>query len=173
MIERTRILREATIDDAHNLLVFLKQVGGESDFLTFDAKGLPFSEEQERAYLDARIHSQTNITLLALEGERIVGTLGLDTPSTERLRHRSEMGMSVLKEYWGQGVGTSLLEAMLSWIRDCPTGLRKIELTVREDNKRARALYKKFGFKEEGKVSRLVAIEGTFYDGITMGLLLD
>ncbi len=70
-------------------------------------------------------------------------------------------------------MGTALLEAMLSWIHDSPTGLRKIDLTVRADNEQALALYKKFGFTEEGKVSRLVQIEGIFYDGITMGLLLD
>lgn len=32
---------------------------------------------------------------------------------------------------------------------------------------------RKFGFQEEGKVTRLVVIGNTFYDGITMGLLLD
>lgn len=169
----TRIIREARIDDAKNLLAYLQQVGSESDNLTFDAKGLPFTEEQERQYLDSRMCSHNNITLLALEGERIIGSLGIDTPSSGRLSHRGEMGISVLKECWGQGVGSALLEAMLSWIHNHPTGLRKIDLTVREDNERAIALYKKFGFQEEGKVKRLVFIDNTFYDGATMGLLVD
>lgn len=173
MQEVKRVIREARGDDASALLDYLKQVGGESDGLTFDAKGIPLTVEQERAYLDARMCSENNITLLALEEERIIGSLGVDTPSFARFSHRGEMGISVLKECWGQGVGTALLAAMLSWIQENPTGLRKIELTVREDNRRARSLYEKFGFKEEGKLSRLVMIEGTFYDGITMGLLLD
>ena len=173
MEENRRSIREAGIDDAKNLLAYLQQVGSESDNLTFDAKGVPFTEEQERAYLDLRMCSPNTITLLAMEGEKIIGSLGIDTPSFERLSHRGEMGISVLKEYWGQGVGSALLEAMFSWIRDNPTRLRKIDLTVREDNDRAIALYKKFGFQEEGKVTRLVAIGNTFYDGITMGLLLD
>ena len=173
MEEVRRIIREARIDDASHLLSYLQKVGSESDNLTFDAKGLPFTEQQEREYLDLRMCSHNNITLLAMEGEKIIGSLGVDTPSFERLSHRGELGISVLKECWGQQVGSALLEAMLSWIRDCPTGLRKIDLTVREDNERALSLYKKFGFIEEGKISRLVAIEGTFYDGITMGLLLD
>lgn len=173
MEELPFIIREARIDDAKNLLAFLQKVGSESDNLTFDSKGLPFTEKQEREYLDLRICSLNNITLLAVEGEKIIGSLGIDTPSFERLSHRGELGISVLKECWGQGVGSALLEAVFSWIRDYPTGLRKIDLTVREDNERALALYKKFGFQEEGKVSRLVAIKNTFYDGITMGLLLD
>ena len=166
-------IREATADDAEKLLAYLQQVGGESDGLTFDAEGLPITVEQERQYLDMRICSANNITLLALEGERIIGSLGVDTPSIERFSHRGEMGISVLKECWGHGVGSALLEAMLSWIRDFPTGLRKIDLTVREDNRRAIALYKKFGFKQEGTIARFVLIDNTFYDGITMGLLLD
>jgi len=169
----TRTIREARIDDAQNLLTYLQKVGSESDNLTFDAKGIPFTLEQEREYLDRRMCSENNITLLALEGEKIIGSLGVDTPSFDRLSHRGEMGISVLKECWGQGVGSALLEAMLSWIQDCPTGLRKVDLTVREDNERALELYKKFGFQEEGRLSRVVQIENTFYDGITMGLLLD
>lgn len=168
-----RVIREARIDDAAALLAYLRQVGGESDGLTFDAKGLPFTVEQERQYLDMRMCSANNITLLALEGDRIIGSLGVDTPSFERFSHRGEMGISVLKECWGQGVGSALLEAMLSWIRDFPTGLRKIDLTVREDNRRAIALYRKFGFRQEGTIGRFVLIGSTFYDGITMGLLLD
>ncbi len=172
MEEVKRIIREARIDDAKNLLAYLQKVGSESENLTFDAKGIPFTLEQEREYLDRRMCSENNITLLALEGEKIIGSLGIDTPSFDRLSHRGEMGISVLKECWSQGVGSALLEALLSWIHECPTRLRKIEITVREDNERALALYKKFGFKEEGKISRLVVIDNTFYDGITMGLLL-
>ena len=173
MEEVKRIIREARIDDAKNLLMYLQQVGSESDNLTFDAKGLPFTEAQEREYLDLRMESHNNLTLLALEGEKIIGSLGVDTPIFERLSHRGELGISVLKECWGQGVGSALLEAMLSWIHACPTGLRKIDLTVRADNERAIALYRKFGFTEEGRLSRLVMIDNTFYDGITMGLALD
>lgn len=173
MEEIKRVIREARGDDAANLLLYLQQVGNESENLSFDAKGIPFSEMQEREYLDNRMRSHNNITLLALEGEKIIGSLGIDTPASERLSHRGELGISVLKECWGQGVGSALFEALHSWIRDFSTGLRKIDLTVRADNERAIALYKKFGFKEEGKVSRFVAIGGSFSDGITMGLLLD
>ncbi len=173
MSEIFRVVREARIDDAAALLSYLKQVGSESDGLTFDAKGLPFTVQQEREYLDRRMCSSNNITLLALEDEKIIGSLGVDTPCFERFSHRAEIGISVLKECWGQGVGSALLGAMLAWIDDCPTGLRKIDLTVREDNRRAIALYRNFGFQEEGRVSRFCMVGNIFYDGITMGLLLD
>ncbi len=103
MDEVKRIIREARIDDAKNLLVYLQQVGGESEDLTFDAKGVPFTEKQEREYLDRRMCSYNNITLLALEGERIIGSLGVDTPSFERLSHRGEMESPCLKGAGAKG----------------------------------------------------------------------
>lgn len=169
----TYTIREARAADAANLLAYLQQVGGESDNLSFDSKGLPFTEEQEREYLSSRIGSPNTITLLALEGEKIIGSLGIEASSNARLCHRGELGISVLRRCWGQGVGSALFEALFSWLRDFPTSLRKIDLSVREDNGGAIALYKKFGFKEEGRISRCVSIGGTFYDGISMGLLLD
>lgn len=166
-------IREAIADDAENLLAYLKQVGGESDNLTFDARGFPFTIEQEREYLLKRTKTNASITFLALEGTKVIGSLGVDTPSIERFSHRGEMGISVLREYWGRGVASALLEVMFSWIRKSPTGLRKIDISVRKDNERAIALYKKFGFKQEGRIARFLMIDNTFYDGITMGLLLD
>jgi len=45
MEEVQRIIGEARIDDAKNLLDFLQKVGFESDNHTFDAMGLPFTEK--------------------------------------------------------------------------------------------------------------------------------
>lgn len=77
----TYTIREARAADAANLLAYLQQVGGESDNLSFDSKGLPFTEEQEREYLSSRIGSPNTITLLALEGEKIIGSLGIEASS--------------------------------------------------------------------------------------------
>ncbi|MGB4723089.1 MAG: GNAT family N-acetyltransferase, partial [Defluviitoga tunisiensis] len=77
--------------------------------------------------------------------------------------------MSVKKAYWGLGIGSNLLAYLIDWARE--TGvIRKINLKVREDNVRARALYEKFGFKTEGIITRYFYIEGKFYNVIEMGL---
>lgn len=102
---------------------------------------------------------------------RIVGNLNFDGGQRPRTRHMGEFGLTVLKDYWGQGVGSILLKYLINWSRE--TGvIKKINLTVREDNKTAIKLYKKFGFKEEGFITRFFYLEGKFYNALKMGIEL-
>jgi len=167
------VIRKAKASDAAALLDYLKIIGSESDNLTFDAKGLPFTVQDEEAYLKAKEASTNSTTLLALLDNEIVGCISVDTPARKRLCHRGEIAVSVCKRCWGTGVGSALFVAMLTWARAKDTGLRKLDLVVRSDNSRALALYHKFGFSEEGRISRLLCINGKFHDGITMGLEID
>ena len=44
-------IRPAHSEDAAAILAYLRQIGAESDNLTFGPEGLPITEEQERQYL--------------------------------------------------------------------------------------------------------------------------
>ena len=48
----------------------------------------------------------------------------------------------------------------------------KINLKVRADNERAKALYKKFGFVKEGYSTRMLKIGDEYFDGEYWGLML-
>jgi RimJ/RimL family protein N-acetyltransferase len=64
-----------------------------------------------------------------------------------------------------------LIEALIDWAKN--TGLiRKINLWVHQDNVQAIKLYKKLGFKEEGRISREYYHDGQFYDNVFMGLAI-
>ena len=166
-------IREATKEDAAAILSFMATVGSQSDNLVTDEKGLPNSLGQEEAYLQHKMESKNSIQLLAFEDHVLIGSAGCDASTRQRICHSGEIGISVLKSYWGKGVGSALLDFLVQWARTSETGLRKLNLTVRSDNDRAIALYKRFGFIEEGRVKRLFLINGVFYDGMTMGLLID
>jgi RimJ/RimL family protein N-acetyltransferase len=166
-------IREATKDDAASLLALMAKVGGESENLVTDENGLPFSLAQEEAYLQEKQKSKNSILLLAFEEKLLVGCAGCDTPARPRVCHGGEIGISVLKAYWGNGIGNQLFSSLLQWAKNPDTGLRKLSLVVRSDNERAIRLYKRFGFIEEGMVTRLFQINGTFYNGIAMVLLID
>ena len=43
---------------------------------------------------------------MAQVGGRIVGTLNFSGGARPRTAHIGEIGVSVLKEYWGKGIGT-------------------------------------------------------------------
>lgn len=165
-------LRRATPEDAGALLAYLRQMGGESDYVTFGPEGIPMSEEAEAAYIGGVAGRGNAIFLLAVDGERIVGALTFAGGERPRLRHVGEFGVSVLREWWGRGVATALIREMLAWARQGGV-VRKINLKVRADHARGIALYERFGWMHEGRTTRQMWIDGQFHDALHMGLEID
>ena len=66
-------IETATPCDAAMLLEYLKQVGGETDNLTFGPEGMPFSVEAEAEFISSMENSIDNIMLLAKSDDKIVG----------------------------------------------------------------------------------------------------
>jgi RimJ/RimL family protein N-acetyltransferase len=68
----------------------------------------------------------------------------------------------------GRGIGTAMLEDLLGWARR-DSRVKKVELRVRATNDRAISLYQSFGFVEEGRFKRRIALpDGTFVDDVAM-----
>jgi RimJ/RimL family protein N-acetyltransferase len=83
-----------------------------------------------------------------------------------------ELGMSVAEESRGMGVGRALLESCISWAR--AAGGHKITLQVWPHNEPAQALYRKYGFVQEGYLKKhWRRRNGEIWDSVLMGLLLD
>jgi len=79
--------------------------------------------------------------------------------------------MAVAPPWRGLGVGSGLLAASIEWARN--HGLHKLSLSVFPHNAAAIALYRKFGFVEEGRrVKQYRRASGELWDAIEMGLLL-
>jgi ribosomal protein S18 acetylase RimI-like enzyme len=118
--------------------------------------------------IEARAASWTlDGTLVAVAGTEIVGSLHI-----ERSGHGfGEIGMAVAREWRGRGVGSALLAAAIEWARE--RGLHKLSLSVFAHNAAAIALYRKFGFVEEGRrVKHYRRESGELWDALEMGLLL-
>ena len=79
--------------------------------------------------------------------------------------------MGVLASYRGHGVGEALIKTTL--LKAETKKLTRIELTVRENNKPAIALYEKFGFVAEGIHRNGICIDGKYENHIFMALLLN
>ncbi len=126
---------------------------------------------EEEAVVAEHAAAPNAVFLLALgpEGE-VLGMLNCHGSSRRALRHSCEMGISVAKEYRGQGIGRSLMQAMVDWAR--ASGMKRIELKVYARNERAIRLYRSFGFQAEGRRRRAVFQDGQYLDDIVMSLLL-
>ena len=164
------IIEKATAADADAILEYLRQIGGETDNLSFGAEGLPFSVEDEEKYISGLENSADGILLLAKADGRIVGDANLNR-YPRRMSHRGELGVSVIKEYWNRGVGSNLIKEILAFARE--NSFEVIDLEVRSDNPRAIHLYEKFGFQKIGSHSAYMKINGEYISADYMCLKLD
>lgn len=165
-------LREAEPRDAEQLLAFINQVAGESENITFGPGEFELSVEEERAFLQRTAESSTSLYVIAEVAGEIVGTLSFSAGKRPRLQHAGEFGMTVLRRYWNVGMGSHMLTYLIDWAKQTGT-IRKIDLRVRVDNLSAIHLYEKFGFVQEGRLTRAFYLHGQFIDVYVMGLQLD
>lgn len=155
------IIRKATGEDTKKVLEYCRAIGGETDNLTFGKEGVPFSEAQEKEYLENTYHSSKCLYLVAEENHEIVGACNLTTNSKPRLIHKCEIGISVRKSHWGKGVGSKLLGSAIEFAKE--VGIEVINLNVRSDNVRAISLYTKFGFQKTGVMHKYLKIDGNYF----------
>ena len=141
-------IQKATPGDAAMLLEYLKQVGGETDNLTFGSEGMPFSVEAEAEFISDMENSKDNIMLLAKSEGKIVGCASLNR-LPRRMKHRGDFAISVVKDYWNKGIGSQLLDNIIAFAKE--NDFEIIDLQVRSDNKSAIHLYEKYGFKMIGE----------------------
>ncbi|MBP1852316.1 GNAT family N-acetyltransferase [Rhizobium halophytocola] len=109
------------------------------------------------------------VTLVAVLEDRIVGDIGL-TPMAGRRRHSGELGMGVHDGHVGQGIGRAMLAEALA-IADDWLDLKRVQLTVYPDNEPALALYRRFGFEEEGRLRMFAFRAGAHVDALVMARL--
>lgn len=166
-------LREAIPDDAAEIQKVSRQIAKETDFLIMDETGLGLTEELLQLQLADLYESENNILLLALADEQIVGMASIKAGAEKIIAHIGEIGISVLKEFWGIGLGTALLDELIYWSEE-QLPLRRLELTVQKRNERAVHLYQKFGFETEAVMKRGACDQqGNFIDVLLMSKLID
>ena len=164
------LFREALKTDAAALLKHIRAVGAETDNLSFSGDTFNISEEREAKFIDRFLRSRDDIMLIALDGDMIVGNAIVERNRVERYHHRAEISITVLKEYWGKGIGSRLMEMMIDFARN--VGMEILYLEVRADNERAIKLYKKYGFCEIGIYEKFFKINKKYYDARLMTLKL-
>jgi putative acetyltransferase len=76
--------------------------------------------------------------------------------------------MHVVAGWRGRGIGAALMAEALRWARWA--GVQKLELSVYPGNAAAIALYRRFGFVEEGTLVRHSMKSYGYEDELLMGL---
>ena len=168
------LIREANIEDAENVIEYIKIVSDETNFLISDSSERNFTVRKEKEFLQ---NMQSSIIekmfLCEIKNKtenKIVGICSIEGINKIRIKHRVDLSITVLKNYWGNKIGEKLIDYAIDYCK--LNSIKKIELTVRIDNERAIKLYKKFGFEIEGEIKKFIYFGGNYYNCYFMGLLL-
>ena len=158
---REVIFRFAEKSDAKEILSYLKKVGSETDFLSFGFEGVGSDVQKEEEIITRFARATTSAMIVGTLSDRIISI------ATSRFSHNAEVGISVLKEFWGKGIGAHLMNLILDFARTTKH-LRNVHLTVIDENDRAMALYEKTGFKVVGRYKNFSFVDGKYRDAIIM-----
>ena len=164
-------VRRARREDAAAALRYAKALFDEPDLpVTYSPGEFSFSLAEEEQFIES--HQRAGAVLLfALSAGEVIGTLGFQAGKLARTKHAGVFGVSVAKPWRGVGVGSVLIERLLAWAREHPE-IERVGLDVFATNARAHALYRRFGFEEEGRRRGAIRLGGRRVDAIQMGLLL-
>jgi RimJ/RimL family protein N-acetyltransferase len=134
-------IRRAEPADAPAIARQVKEVVEEGEWLAME-RGTSVEDLTERL---RKSIAEGEISIIAEDGGGIVGGIGVHGTGIEGV---ATLGMSILLEYRGRGLGRELLDAAIEAAQE--TGYRKVELEVFPENGRAIALYLGAGFEIEG-----------------------
>lgn len=169
---KTALLRNGEAADGDAVFIVFNQIHAETDFLLTYPDENSFDAEREASFLQEKTDSLNEIEILAIVDDKVVGTAGISEIGPKvKIRHRAEFGISVLREYWGLGLGKALTKACIQCAKDA--GYVQVELNVVADNSKAISLYKSLGFEEFGRNPRgFLSRESGFQELIYMLLVL-
>ena len=142
---RKYILRSVEPEDAPLMLKYMKIMLGETPFLLRSPEEFNYTAEDEARVLAGRKDDPRSLMLVAeMDGEIIAAADVCSHGAKSRLWHRGEVGISVRKDFWRQGIGSAMMERLVAFAREA--GYEQLELTVESKNIRAINLYLKNGF---------------------------
>jgi ribosomal protein S18 acetylase RimI-like enzyme len=108
--------------------------------------------------------------LVVLSGGEVVGWCDILPKSRPVHAHVGVLGVALLPEFRGCGLGGRLVRQTLDAAR--AFGLHRVEPTVREDNKNVIALYRKIGFEIEALMRDAIKVDDIRENVVLMALLL-
>ena len=162
-------VRKAVSKDAKSLFEYIETICAETQYLTFGSGEVALTVEMQKLIIEKSCNSLSNLLIIGVIDNAIVANLRFTPGIRPRTCHAGEFGISVLKKYWRHKIGSQLMQIFIQWAKDSGK-IKKLNLKVRKDNKRAIKLYTKFGFVVEGIITREFYVNNRFYDAYFMGL---
>ena len=143
-------LRSATESDGQLVLDNFNLTHTQTDYLLTYPDENTFDAAQESRILKEKENSEKGVGSVAIIEDAVIGTAGVEAVGGgDEGRRRAEFGISVLKKFWGLGIGQALMASCIECAKTA--GYSQLELSVVAENARAFSMYKKVGFIEYGR----------------------
>jgi ribosomal protein S18 acetylase RimI-like enzyme len=151
-------IRPIAMGDTTGFRACLGTVMGERKYLAYLE---PFSFAHTATFIAENIE-RGNPQFVADDASEVVGWCDIRRENVPAYAHEGMLGMGLLPDYRGRGLGERLIRTTLAAAR--LAGFERISLSVYASNERAAALYRKVGFVHEGTRVRGRKVDGVYED---------
>jgi RimJ/RimL family protein N-acetyltransferase len=125
-----------------------------------------FTLEACEAYIERTLNDPSRYTRAITVDGKYLGEVVLTINDDNR-----SAGMRIMiQDGFGKGYGTAAIKHVLDYAFN-ERNLHRVDLEVYEFNDRAIHVYKKCGFREEGRLRDALLWDGVFHDAIVMSVL--
>jgi len=162
---REVVVRSTTLSDARRLRALLDEIGGEAEVNILHTPG-SCSVRAVRGRIAVAVAEPDALMLTALVDSRLVGHLALAADTRVSCRHVCELGLAVVRDERGRGVGSALLDVALPWA--ARHGVSKAVVAVLSHNQRALRFFRSHGFVSEGVRAGQHRRNGSSYDEVLL-----
>lgn len=154
--------------DLNAMWEYIHTLSKEPTFIRY--RGEEISLEEEEKFLNStleKINQKKAVFLTVWCDGKLIGASGIELKNNIE-RHLGVFGITIAKEFRGEGIGIILMKTVMDEAINNLTGLEIIELGVYAENDLAKQMYKKFGFLEYGMLPNGIKLEEGYADHIFM-----
>ncbi len=159
------ILRYPKWEDLDAMLEYINILSREDTYLSVG--GEEKTKEEEMDFLCGvlkRMEKKDEVFLIAEHEGKLIGITGVNRKTAhKRSRHVGDIGISLIKELRGDGIGKEMLDTLLTLAKS-ELNLSMVVLTVFGVNDIAKSLYHKQGFEKVGTIPGELLYKEQFVD---------
>ena len=164
---RTALFLGPAPEMAEEMIDYLKITAEQTPYLLRSPSECNATLDGEAQYLQGLLEAPNTVMIVCFVDGKMAGNCQIARKSWLKNRHRATLGIALLQEFWGLGIGTAMFEEMIEIAEGW--GLSQVELEVVEGNDRAMALYEKMGFVTVAAIPDAFRLEdGTSLKEFTM-----
>jgi len=161
-------ISSAVLEDAEKFANYINTIRYESKFLSMEDNDGMSTVNSQSKWIENTFNDNRKFIFIAKIDNQIVGMCNISPISNKtRFIHRGDIGISVLKQYWGLGIASEMMNVLIEKSKE--VGYEQMELQVVDKNDPAIHLYSKFGFYETGYIKNgMKYTDGTYAKLILM-----